>query len=124
MVKNNKTCILCGKVYSFCNRCEEFDHLPRWMAIYCSDNCRKIFSALTEYNAGNITKEQAAVELSKCDLSDKEHFHPFNQEKIDEIFDVKDEKVNDEKSNEKNSDVTIRENITAEKPKRMKSNKN
>ena len=124
MVKNNKTCILCGKVYSFCNRCEEFDHLPRWMAIYCSDNCRKIFSALTEYNAGNITKEQAAAELSKCDLSDKKHFHPFNQEKIDEIFDVKDEKVNEEKSNEKNSDVTIRENITVEKPKRMKSNKN
>lgn len=124
MVKNNKTCILCGKVYSFCNRCEEFDHLPRWMAIYCSDNCRNIFSTLTEYNAGNITKEQAAVELSKCDLSDKEHFHHFNQKKIDEIFDVKDEKVNDEKSNVKNSDVTIRENITVEKPKRMKSNKN
>lgn len=123
MVKNNKTCILCGKVYSFCNRCEEFDHLPRWMAIYCSDNCRNIFSALTEYNAGNITKEQAAIELGKCDLSDKEHFHPFNQEKIDEIFDTKVLKTSED-NNTQNSDMVTKENTTVEKPKRMKNNKN
>lgn len=124
MVKNNKTCILCGKVYSFCNRCEEFDHLPRWMAIYCSDNCRKIFSALTEYNAGNITKEQAAIELGKCDLSDKEHFHPFNQSKINEIFDLNDTKKEDQKRSIKDLDVNSKENAIVKKPKRMKSNKN
>lgn len=68
--KNNKKCILCGKTYTYCSRCEEFDHLPRWMEIYCSDNCRTIFNTLTEYNAENITakgiQEKEGYTLSKC----------------------------------------------------------
>ena len=61
--KNNKKCILCGKTYTYCSRCEEFDHLPRWMEIYCSDNCRTIFNTLIEYNAKNITAKEAAEKI-------------------------------------------------------------
>ena len=63
--KNNKKCILCGKTYTYCSRCEEFDHLPRWMEIYCSDNCITIFNTLTEYNAENITAREAAERMKE-----------------------------------------------------------
>lgn len=83
--KNNKKCILCGKTYTYCNRCEEFDHLPRWMEIYCSDNCRTIFNTLTEYSAKNITAKEAAERMKDCDMSDVGNFHEVNQKMIAEI---------------------------------------
>lgn len=88
MIKNNKTCILCSKVYTFCNRCEEFDHLPRWMTIYCSENCRKIFLTLTDYNAGKLSKEQAYEVLKNCDLSDKDKFNKITKRLTDEVMSV------------------------------------
>lgn len=94
MIKNNKKCILCGKVYTFCNRCEEFDHLPRWMGIYCSGNCRAIFNILTDYNGGHITKEEAIQKLNDCDLSYRDHFNKFNKGIIDNLMGVE----NDEES--------------------------
>lgn len=94
MKKNNKTCILCGKKYTFCNRCEEFDRLPRWMGIYCSDNCRAIFNILTDYNGGHITKEEAIQKLNDCDLSYRDHFNKFNKGIIDNLMGVE----NDEES--------------------------
>ncbi len=83
--KNNKKCILCGKTYTYCSRCEEFDHLPRWMEIYCSDNCRTIFNALTEYNAKNITAKEAAEKIKDCDMSNVDRFHEFNKNLVEEI---------------------------------------
>ena len=98
--KNNKKCILCGKTYTYCSRCEEFDHLPRWMEIYCSDNCRTIFNTLTEYNAKNITAEEATKRLEKCDISDIDKYHEVNQKMVAEIqektVDVKVQKIPEE----------------------------
>lgn len=117
MLRNNKTCILCGKVYTFCNRCEEFDHLPRWMAIYCSNNCREIFMTATNYKAGEITKEQAIKRLSKCDLSDKEQYHQS-------IIDILDDILKQDEIKTKETDDVVQEPSTSNRPKRMKySNK-
>ena len=118
MLRNNKTCILCGKVYTFCNRCEEFDHLPRWMAIYCSDNCKEIFVTATNYKAGEITKEKAYERLSKCDLSDKNKFHQSVIDILDEILSTEEKKV-------KKQEEVIEEKSSDNNTKRIKySNKN
>lgn len=93
MIKDNKICILCGKKYSFCNRCEEYDHLPRWMAIYCSENCKNIFNTISGYNMKLKTKEEAASALGECDLSKKNQFNQACQQYIDEILDAKEEPV-------------------------------
>lgn len=86
MAKLNKECILCKTKYSFCNRCEAYDHLPRWMAIYCSDNCRTIFTTATDYEYKHINKEDARKILDNCDLSAKDSYHPTSQRIIDEIY--------------------------------------
>lgn len=67
--KNNRTCICCGKEYYFCNTCADQIKEPRWRTIYCSDNCRKIFMTITDYNYKEITKEQAIGNLNACDLN-------------------------------------------------------
>ena len=83
--KNNKKCILCGKIYSYCSRCSEYDDLPRWMEIYCGSNCRAIFNTLTEYCCKSIDATEAAKKLEECDLSDFEKYHEQNKNLINEI---------------------------------------
>lgn len=86
MVKNNKTCILCKKKYSYCSNCAEFDNLPYWMTCYCSKNCKEIFDTLSAYNMNQLTKEEAKFCLDKCDLSYKGNFNSLNQGFIDSIM--------------------------------------
>ena len=85
MVKNNKKCILCGKVYSYCNSCSEFDHLPRWMDCYCSENCKEIFNALSAYNMKTRPVESIIATLKASNL-EIEKYHEANQRYIKEIL--------------------------------------
>ena len=86
MVKNNKTCILCGKKYTYCGNCAEFENLPHWMICYCSKNCKDIFDILSAYNMKQITKEEAKEAFEKCDLSYKQKFYHTNLDCINTIM--------------------------------------
>ena len=86
MVRNNKTCILCGTRYTYCNNCAEFSHLPIWMLCYCSKNCKDIFDTLSSYSMKHITKEEAKNILNKCDLTNIDKFNKSNQNCIKEIL--------------------------------------
>lgn len=86
MVRNNKTCILCGNKYSYCSGCAEFDHLPRWMECYCSENCKDIFNILSSYNMKHKTKEEAKSLLEKCDLTMTDTYSEFNRNCINSIM--------------------------------------
>jgi len=85
LTKKNKTCIACGEKYTFCTGCSEFDHLPRWMALYHNANCKELFDITTGYLCGELTKEQAKERYEKCDLSHKEILHKNIQKCIDEL---------------------------------------
>ena len=99
MRKNNKTCILCGKVYTYCEHCKDFAHLPVWMNIFHEENCKKIFSIATEYNLGNISEDVAKDKLADCDLSNKDNFKQNVKDLIDKLF-VKVEEINNETQSE------------------------
>ena len=86
MKKNNKKCIVCGKVYTFCNSCSAFDRYPRWMGIYHDENCKNVFEITSDYLSGDITKEEAKVRLDKCDLSNKQNFHKVILDAINQIY--------------------------------------
>lgn len=83
---NERTCIVCGKKYQYCPRCEQYSMLPKWMSIYHDANCREIFRTATEYNAGHLSDDEARERFSKCDLSDKEHFAESIVQIISRLF--------------------------------------
>lgn len=87
-MKKNKTCIVCSKKYAYCNNCEEHRNLEYWHAIYCSNNCKKLFETASDYWAGAITKEEAKEQFSKCDLSYKKDLHKKIAEAIDSVQDA------------------------------------
>ena len=90
--KNNRKCIVCSKCYSYCNSCSEDNHKPAWYAIFHDQNCHDIYDAV--YNILPLQGKGAAKNvLDKCDLSNKENFHPNIIKVINEIYDIKDEKA-------------------------------
>ena len=86
MKQNNKTCICCGKKYTFCTNCGQFDNEPRWKAIYHNETCKDIFIIVSDYLQKEITKEEAKIRLLKCDLSYKKELNKILQKGIDEIL--------------------------------------
>ena len=71
--KFNKTCIVCGEKYSYCNSCKEHTIYPTWMNIFHNENCKNVFNTASAYLAGTITKEEAKTRFDACDMSYKEN---------------------------------------------------
>lgn len=67
--KDNKTCLICGKKYSYCGTCREFAHLPSWKELVDTENCYNLFEILSAVSVGTITKEQGKAKLAECDLN-------------------------------------------------------
>lgn len=87
--KNNKTCIVCSKKYTYCSGCSEFDRYPRWMGIFHNENCKNIYTVTNDYinrHLSGTTKEEARELLDKCDLSYKEQLHKSIRAALDEIY--------------------------------------
>lgn len=90
--KNNRKCIVCGEKYYFCSTCQEGTVRPSWYAIFHDQNCHDIYDAV--YNILPLQGKEAAKNvLDKCDLSNKENFHPNIIKVINEIYNIKDEKT-------------------------------
>lgn len=141
MKQNNKTCKVCGKVYTFCNRCEEFDHLPRWMSMFCCQDCRDIFMTLTDYNMGKITEKEATSIINRCNTNfiNDENGNKYIADKVKKIIcnDEKNEiKIEEDFMNKPiieesviNEEILKEENVkevsedVVSKPKRMKYSK-
>jgi len=100
LVKNNRKCINCGKVYTYCEGCAEFAHMPNWMAGFHDENCKNIFMTCADFNGGIMDKNTAKTILSTCDLSNKANFHSSVQKNLEIIFGV-DEEVKEEPVEEK-----------------------
>jgi len=93
MAKNNKTCVCDGKRYSYCPHCSADNSKPSWMNMFCSENCKNLFQAATDYYAGELTPSKAKVIVENADLSNKDNFKPSIVRFIDELSSVKAEEI-------------------------------
>ncbi len=95
MAKNNKTCTVCKTLYSYCPHCSADNSKPSWMNMFCSENCKNLFQAATDYYAGELTPSKAKAIVEKADLSNKDNFKPSIVKFIDELSGVKAEEIVD-----------------------------
>ena len=61
-----RTCVLCGKKYEYCPRCDETR--PTFYLKYCGENCRDISLVMNKYSFKHLSQDEAAAELSKLNL--------------------------------------------------------
>ena len=72
MKQNNKTCICCGEIYTFCTGCGQFDNEPRWKAIYHNETCKDIFIiiiSISEFQSFLISLKLLTATLSGFDFT-------------------------------------------------------
>ena len=53
-----RICSVCRKEYEYCPKCREYEHLPVWMLAFCSENCKSIFNATSDYEDGKISANE------------------------------------------------------------------
>lgn len=84
---HERKCMICGKEYRYCPRCDEFKSMPTWMLEFDGENCRKIYyDIVNPFAFKHITKEEAAERLKACDLSKKDSFKPEIKAIIDRLI--------------------------------------
>lgn len=86
MAKNNHKCIVCGKEYRYCPNCLEYDKLPRWMSLFCGDNCHDVFQVACDFENGLLTKETAKEKLNKLDITERKKYRNSLKNSIDKIL--------------------------------------
>lgn len=114
--RNNRKCINCGKVYTYCEGCAEFAHMPNWMSGFHDENCKNIFMTCCDFNGGIMDKNTARTILSTCDLTNKANFQDSVQKNLEIIFSVDEKK---EEKEEKPVEEIVEEK--KEEPKKVKS---
>ena len=60
-----RTCMICGAKYKFCNQCKENAHEPGWKILYHDENCKKIGDLWYAYRGNAISKEDARKAMSQ-----------------------------------------------------------
>ena len=124
MKKNNKTCIVCGEKYTYCNSCEEFYKLPTWMTIFHNENCKELFTIASDYLANTLDKDEAIEKLNKCDLSYKDKLHKEILKAVNELTDtIKNEVSNVEVIKVAKANETIEESNEVEKVSKRNNQK-
>jgi len=61
-----RNCVLCRSTYDYCPHCDETK--PTFHLKYCSENCHNIALIENKYTFKHLTKEEAAMELLKCNV--------------------------------------------------------
>lgn len=126
MESKKRMCIVCRKEYSFCPRCPQDASKPKWMFIYCSENCKKISRVMSDFENETITRDEALEQLSVLDLSRESFFensYKASLEKIKSVNIAKDDLIVEiAKDSDKTEDTVdnvpekaeIKENTTSE----------
>lgn len=84
--KGLRTCCVCHKEYMYCPVCNPEDrNKPTWYFAYCSENCKDIYTATSDYENGNISADEAKTQLDRLDLSQIANFGESYQRAIMKI---------------------------------------
>jgi len=76
MTTPNRSCVVCGKKYYYCSstNCQESFGKPTWMIMFHDENCKNIFSIISEHYHNRLSDVEAMKQLEQCDLSKKDEF--------------------------------------------------
>ncbi len=84
--KGLRTCCVCHQEHMYCPVCNPEDrNKPTWYFAYCSENCKDIYTATSDYENGNISADDAKKQLDKLDLSQIANFGESYQRAIMKI---------------------------------------
>ena len=94
MARYDRSCILCGKVYEYCNSCSAFQDKPVWMFSYCSEDCKDITSLLTDQAIESKDTSRHMQYKGSYGKAYKEIMGEIDSKDVDEeVIEKKDEEI-------------------------------
>lgn len=84
----DRKCIVCPDKhhYKYCSNCSGYNSKETWRFLYCSQNCKEIYSIASDFVNGKLTGLEAKHKLEKLDLSDLEFYHSVIKKNIEDIL--------------------------------------
>lgn len=67
-MSKKRECLVCGKKYQYCGHCNKNNVVETWKNIYCSKECREVFSICSNFEGGIITQEEAYNKLTELNI--------------------------------------------------------
>ena len=123
MARYDRSCILCGKVYEYCNSCSAFQDKPVWMFSYCSEDCKDITSLLTDYIYNKISKEEVKQIIETKNTSRHMQYKGSYGKAYKEIMGMVDIEIsNDDKIEEKKNVEEVKKDMANDTVSQFKSN--
>lgn len=123
MRTNNKTCIVCGEVYTYCPNCAQFAHLPKWKNIFHNENCKKLFETVSDFKQNEITIDEAKEKIKDVDLSYIDKVKKSISEGVDIIMKHNSKENDEHENNEDVTGETIKSTDSAENTKTKRTRK-
>ena len=75
MATKNRKCLACGERYTYCPDCSRADALkPAWSSQFCCESCATMWSTLTKFGMGRLTKSEAKDIISNLELQPIESY--------------------------------------------------
>lgn len=127
MARYDRSCILCGKVYEYCNSCSAFQDKPVWMFSYCSEDCKDVTSLLTDFVYNKISKEEIKQAIKDKDTSRHMYYKGSYGEAYKKIMEEVDsennnEEIIEEKKNTEEVEQDVVKDMANETVSQFKSN--
>lgn len=97
-MKGDKICATCRSSYNFCPKCNKDKDKPLWYFTFCSQNCHDIYETTSSFENGNISADEAKLQLNNLNLSKLDNFGESYKKSINKIM----------------SSVSIKENVITE----------
>ena len=91
-------CLCCGKTYTYCSHCNDFDPTESWKYLYHDKNCMAIANIWYAYRGNEISKEEAKEQMSqyKPNIDEVLKYTSIAAKEIRDIFGiVEEEKTED-----------------------------
>ncbi len=121
MRQQERACIFCGKIYKYCGHCGAFPSNETWRYLAHDETCLKISRIWNAFRDKLISKEEAKKQLMECkpNIDDVLKNSSDTAKKIQAIFKVQEENLNEEKDKDEYAAKTEGENsvkMSVEKP--------
>ena len=87
MAIKERKCLSCATAYKYCPSCSRVDALkPAWASQFCSESCATLWTTLTKFGMGRLTKSDAKSIISGLDLKPVDSYVIFIQKDYDKVM--------------------------------------
>ena len=110
-MRDERTCIVCGKKYSYCPHCKSNQASEQWRYLFHDEKCMDIANTLYAYRGSEITKDEARKRMEKNspNIDDALKYNSLTANSIKDIFGIKEEVENIEETNVQDTKPEVQE---------------